>query len=76
MAGPRSTSPLPRAPPGCPLQRGARHAFPSRASILLRFGRLADQTALQDAPSEGSVRDKLFDLLMRRFDSCRRIAPA
>ena len=29
---------------------------------------MADQAALQDAPSEGSVRDKLFDLLMRRFD--------
>jgi AcrR family transcriptional regulator len=46
----------------------ARERFPSRAAILLRFGRLADQIALQDAPSEGSVRDRLFDLLMRRFD--------
>jgi AcrR family transcriptional regulator len=46
----------------------ARARFPSRAAILLRFGRLADQMALQDAPSEGSVRDRLFDLLMRRFD--------
>jgi ubiquinone biosynthesis protein COQ9 len=46
----------------------ARARFPSRAAILLRFGRLADQTALQDVPSDGSVRDRLFDLLMRRFD--------
>jgi AcrR family transcriptional regulator len=46
----------------------ARERFPSRASILLQFGRMADQAALQDAPSDGSVRDKLFDLLMRRFD--------
>jgi ubiquinone biosynthesis protein COQ9 len=46
----------------------ARGRFPSRASILLRFGRLADQAALLDAPSEGPVRDRLFDLLMRRFD--------
>jgi ubiquinone biosynthesis protein COQ9 len=46
----------------------ARARFPSRAAILLRFGRLADQAALQDAASEGSVRDRLFDLLMRRFD--------
>jgi AcrR family transcriptional regulator len=46
----------------------ARARFPSRASILLRFGRLADQAALFDAPTEGTVRDKLFDLLMRRFD--------
>jgi ubiquinone biosynthesis protein COQ9 len=46
----------------------ARGRFRSRASILLRFGRLADQAALLDAPSEGAVRDRLFDLLMRRFD--------
>ena len=46
----------------------ARARFPSRAAILLRFGRLADQTALLDAPSEGAVRDRLFDLLMRRLD--------
>jgi ubiquinone biosynthesis protein COQ9 len=46
----------------------ARVRFPSRASILLRFGVLADQAALLDAPNEGPVRDRLFDLLMRRFD--------
>jgi AcrR family transcriptional regulator len=46
----------------------ARARFPSRASILLRFGRMADQVALRDAPTEGSVRDRLFDLLMQRFD--------
>ncbi len=45
-----------------------RERFPSRAAILLRFGRLADQAALIDATTDGSVRDKLFDLLMRRFD--------
>jgi ubiquinone biosynthesis protein COQ9 len=47
----------------------ARGRFPTRLSILLRFGRLADQAALADAPSEGPVRDRLFDLLMRRFDA-------
>jgi ubiquinone biosynthesis protein COQ9 len=46
----------------------ARERFPSRAVILLRFGRLADQAALVDAATEGTVRDRLFDLLMRRFD--------
>jgi ubiquinone biosynthesis protein COQ9 len=46
----------------------ARGRFPSRTSILLRFGRLADQAALLDAPPDGPVRDRLFDLLMRRFD--------
>jgi ubiquinone biosynthesis protein COQ9 len=46
----------------------ARERFPSRAAILLRFGRLADQAALLDASTDGTVRDRLFDLLMRRFD--------
>lgn len=47
----------------------ARGRFPSRGSILLRFGVVADQAALLDSPSEGPVRDRLFDLLMRRFDA-------
>jgi hypothetical protein len=50
-----------------PLAR-ARERFPSRAAILLRFGRLADQAALADCPTDGTVRDKLFYLLMRRID--------
>jgi hypothetical protein len=53
---------------GLPLAQ-ARARFPLRAAILLRFGSLADQTALTDAPSEGPVRDRLFDLMMRRFDA-------
>jgi AcrR family transcriptional regulator len=53
---------------GLPLPR-ARERFPGRAAILVRFGRLADQAALVDAPSEGPVRDRLFDLLMRRIDA-------
>src|ERR1700689_5214945 len=53
---------------GLPLSE-ARDRFPSRNAILLRFGRLADQAALKDAPSEGPVRDRLFDLLMGRFDA-------
>jgi len=47
----------------------ARARFPARHMILLRFGRMADQAALRDAPAEGPVRDRLFDLLMRRFDA-------
>jgi hypothetical protein len=47
----------------------ARAAFPTRAAVLLRFGGLADQAALTDATSDGTVRDRLFDLLMRRFDA-------
>lgn len=46
----------------------ARARFPAIASILLKFGRMADQAALHHVPSEGTVRDRLFDLLMQRFD--------
>ena len=53
---------------GLPLA-DARVRFPSRVSILLRFGQMADQAALEGAPAEGPVRDRLFDLLMRRFDA-------
>jgi ubiquinone biosynthesis protein COQ9 len=53
---------------GLPLGR-ARERFPGRAVILVRFGRLADQAALAEAPSDGPVRDRLFDLLMRRIDA-------
>jgi ubiquinone biosynthesis protein COQ9 len=52
---------------GLPLAT-ARERFPGRAAILLRFGRLADQAALVEVPAEGSARDRLFDLLMRRLD--------
>jgi len=47
----------------------ARARFPSRAALLLRFGRMADQAALAQPPADGSVRDKLFDLLMHRLDA-------
>jgi ubiquinone biosynthesis protein COQ9 len=46
----------------------ARERFPGRAALLLRFGRLADQSALAEVQLLGSVRDRLFDLLMRRID--------
>ncbi len=46
----------------------ARERFAGRHALLRRFGRLADQAALAEAPTEGSVRDRLFDLMMRRID--------
>jgi ubiquinone biosynthesis protein COQ9 len=46
----------------------ARLRFPTGGSILRQFGRLADAAALKGALDEGSVRDKLFDILLRRFD--------
>jgi AcrR family transcriptional regulator len=53
---------------GLPLAR-ARERFPGRIAILIRFGRLADQAALAEAPPDGPARDRLFDLLMRRIDA-------
>ena len=54
-----------------PLDR-ARARFPVRGVVLLRFGSLADQSALAEAQSEAGAevtpRDKLFALLMRRID--------
>jgi hypothetical protein len=47
----------------------ARQRFPSRAAILLRLGQLADRHALVDMPDTGPARERLFDVLMRRFDA-------
>jgi AcrR family transcriptional regulator len=52
---------------GLPLPE-ARRRFPLKASILLRLGRLADDVALADDMLCGAVRERLFDLLMRRLD--------
>ena len=52
-----------------------RRRFPGRWTVLLRFGSLADQAALSLATSEGSARDRLFDILMRRIDFLQRHRP-
>ncbi len=46
----------------------ARARFPGRPAVLLRFGRIADAAALSEASTEGTERDRLFDLVMRRID--------
>jgi ubiquinone biosynthesis protein COQ9 len=51
-----------------PLER-ARARFPTRDAILMRFGRIADQMALTGATTDGPERDRLFDVVMRRFDA-------
>lgn len=56
---------------GLPLRR-ARIRFCRRHLLLVRLGRLADAHALASVPKEGSIRDRLFDLLMRRFDYLNR----
>jgi len=50
-----------------PLDR-VRARFPGRSALLLRFGLLADQAALAERETDGSVRDRLFALIMRRID--------
>ncbi len=52
---------------GLPLGE-VRARFPSRLSVLMRFGDLADAAALEGTTLEGSARDRLFDTVMRRID--------
>ncbi len=46
----------------------ARRRFPGRSAILLRFGQAADAAALDGVTDAGTVKDRLFDMLMRRID--------
>jgi len=46
----------------------ARARFAGPGAVLWKFGELADRAALTGVVSEGAVRDRLFDILMRRFD--------
>lgn len=46
----------------------ARLRCPGRGALLLKFGRMADQAALAEVSAEGSGRDRLFGMLMRRID--------
>ena len=46
----------------------ARERFVMPGAILRKFGELADIAAIHGAVTEGPVRDRLFDILMRRFD--------
>ena len=52
---------------GLPLAR-TRERFPNRLAVLARFGKLADQAMLADVTPESRVRDRLFDMVMRRID--------
>ncbi|MFN8759360.1 MAG: TetR family transcriptional regulator [Tagaea sp.] len=45
-------------------------ATPSKAALLAAFGRRVDGAMLaRPADADGTVKDKLFDLMMRRFDA-------
>lgn len=45
-----------------------RARFPVKFSILMRFATMADKAALTGALTEGPVRDRIFDIVMRRID--------
>lgn len=49
-----------------------RARFPGRGAVLLRFGVMADQAALAAGSSEPSPRERLFDMLMSRFDALQQ----
>ncbi|MCB8876252.1 TetR family transcriptional regulator [Acidisoma silvae] len=46
----------------------ARARFPTKLHVLIRFGSIADQAALAGATTEGPIKDRLFDIILRRFD--------
>jgi AcrR family transcriptional regulator len=56
---------------GLTLER-ARARFAGRGAILIRFGRFADEHALTGALDTGPTREKLFDMVMRRFDALQQ----
>ena len=45
-----------------------RLLFPCTGAILKKFGQQADASALTYLAADGSVKDRLFDILLRRFD--------
>ena len=49
-----------------------RARFPGRGAVLLRFGVMADQAALAAGSSEPSPRERLFDMVMSRFDALQQ----
>ncbi len=55
---------------GLPLDQ-VRARFPHRGAVLLRFGVLADQAALL-GPQEPNPRERLFDMVMLRFDALQK----
>jgi AcrR family transcriptional regulator len=51
--------------------------FPTKTKILAGFVRRIDEATFAARPEgEGKVRDKLFDLLMRRFEALKPYRPA
>lgn len=50
-----------------------RIRFPGKTAVLMRFGTMADQAALQaGAAAVGTARERLFDVVMARFDALQQ----
>jgi ubiquinone biosynthesis protein COQ9 len=49
----------------------ARVRFPGKLALLRRFGAMLDEAALAAAAADGPPRDRLFDLIMSRFDAMK-----
>lgn len=56
---------------GLPLD-GVRARFPGKGAALLRFGLLADQAALSAGEPDETPRERLFDMVMSRFDALQQ----
>ncbi|CAI9121857.1 TetR family transcriptional regulator [Brytella acorum] len=52
---------------GAPVD-AVRSRFPFKYTILLRIGQMADESAMRDDGMGATLRERLFDLLMRRLD--------
>lgn len=64
----RQVSPAAAAREGALDFARARDRFTAPGAILRRFGQFADEHALTGALTEGPVKDRLFDVLLRRID--------
>ena len=49
-----------------------RIRFPGKSAVLMRFGVVADQAVLAGAPTVGTPRERLFDVVMARFDQLQQ----
>lgn len=53
---------------GLPIEQ-VRLRYPFKGIVLVRLNRLADEASLHDIDSDMTLREKLFDLCMRRLDA-------
>ncbi len=52
-----------------------RARFPGRGAVLMRFGVQADQDALTGMATVGTPRERLFDILMNRYEALQAHRP-